>query len=183
MFVCPACDHDIEGSPAVCPSCGVILSLAKAEAGDTIVVRSSELRSVPTPQKKWRSAEIGQDRTLDLQINGTTCTVTVPQDDVLILGREGSSDGPEPDVDLTSYEAVEQGVSRLHAALQLNGDMLVVKDMGSTNGTYVNGQQVRSQWRTVRHLDELRLGRLVMILQFQDGDQDGDDFLASLNLT
>jgi hypothetical protein len=161
----------------------VILSLAKASAEDTIVVQSAELRSVPTPQKKWRSAEIGQDHTLDLQINGATCTITVPQDGILILGRDGSSNGPDPDVDLSSYEAVEQGVSRLHAALQLSGDMLMVKDMGSTNGTYVNGQRVRSQWRTVRHLDELRLGRLVMILQFQDGDQDEDDFFAGLNLT
>jgi len=164
----------------VCPSCGVVLSLAKASTEDTIVVESSELRSLPTPQKKWRSADVGQDHTVDLQINGATCTITIPQDDALILGRGGSYDGPEPDVNLSEYDAAEKGVSRLHAALRLQGDMLTIKDMGSTNGTYVNGQRVRSQWRTVRHLDEIRLGRLTMTLQIQDDDRGEDDLLASL---
>jgi pSer/pThr/pTyr-binding forkhead associated (FHA) protein len=158
----------------------VVLSLATASTEDTIVVESSELRTVPTPQKKWRSADVGQDHTVDLQINGATCTITIPQDDSLILGRGGSYDGPEPDVNLSEYDAVEQGVSRLHAALRLQGDMLMIKDMGSTNGTYVNGQRVRSQWRTVRHLDEIRLGRLTMTLQFQDDNHSKDDFLANL---
>jgi hypothetical protein len=38
---------------------------------------------------------------------------------------------------------VDPGVSRHHAELRVEGDEVVVVDLGSTNGTFVNGQPIR----------------------------------------
>src|SRR5689334_7064282 len=52
------------------------------------------------------------------------------------------------------------GVSRRHAQLSLAGDALVLEDLGSSNGTYVNGVRLTAP----RHLqanDQITLGQNV----------------------
>ncbi len=51
---------------------------------------------------------------------------------------------------------VDPSVSRAHAVLEVRGGEPVVRDVGSTNGTYVNGRRVRSQ--PLRDGDELLFG-------------------------
>jgi pSer/pThr/pTyr-binding forkhead associated (FHA) protein len=46
--------------------------------------------------------------------------------------------------------------SRRHASIAAGPMGAVVTDLGSTNGTYVNGQRVQSQ--TVRHGDLVKIG-------------------------
>lgn len=58
--------------------------------------------------------------------------------------------------DLATYS----GVSRRHAMIVRSGDRLLLSDLGSTNGTYVNDERVDGQLpRTVRAGDRIRLGR------------------------
>lgn len=48
--------------------------------------------------------------------------------------------------DLANDIVVElQGVSRAHACLMVEGTFVSITDMGSTNGTYVNGTRVYAQ--------------------------------------
>ncbi len=51
---------------------------------------------------------------------------------------------------------VDPSVSRAHAVVEVRGGEPVVRDVGSTNGTYVNGRRVRS--RPLRDGDELLFG-------------------------
>jgi hypothetical protein len=46
--------------------------------------------------------------------------------------------GIRPDLDLTPYAGVELGVSRQHALLRPTTSRLLVLDLGSVNGTYLN---------------------------------------------
>jgi pSer/pThr/pTyr-binding forkhead associated (FHA) protein len=52
-------------------------------------------------------------------------------------------------------------VSRRHAVLRRSGGSVIVEDLSSTNGTFVNGERIRSP-RTVRPGDELRVGRTTL---------------------
>jgi predicted component of type VI protein secretion system len=54
------------------------------------------------------------------------------QDGEQVVGREGG--------ELTL--AGESSVSRSHAKISKAGDTITVEDMGSTNGTFVNGQRL-----------------------------------------
>ncbi|MFZ9887298.1 MAG: GGDEF domain-containing protein [Myxococcota bacterium] len=55
----------------------------------------------------------------------------------------------------------EDGVSRNHATVEWRGNDVVVRDLDSTNGTFVNGERVRE--RTLHDGDRLQVGRVTML--------------------
>ncbi|MBU3061340.1 FHA domain-containing protein [Nocardia sp. NEAU-G5] len=55
-----------------------------------------------------------------------------------LIGKRSVSQGVEPDIDL-GIAPVDIGVSRSHARIHLAADGLTVTDLGSTNGTSLNG--------------------------------------------
>jgi pSer/pThr/pTyr-binding forkhead associated (FHA) protein len=61
--------------------------------------------------------------------------------------------GRGPGVDLAFADTQ---MSRQHAALDLTEDGYCVRDLGSTNGTLVNGEKVES--KTLSHGDRMRIG-------------------------
>jgi pSer/pThr/pTyr-binding forkhead associated (FHA) protein len=66
-----------------------------------------------------------------------------------------------PDIDLTPYQAYASGVSRLHAVVKRDSDRVLVMDLGSSNGTYVNGRRINPHVEeTLNHGDILALGKL-----------------------
>lgn len=67
-----------------------------------------------------------------------------------VIGRGATSD-------LVLHEAT---ISRAHALLAFRGEQLFVQDLGSTNGTIVNG--VGTQQADLSEADELKMGRLVL---------------------
>lgn len=61
------------------------------------------------------------------------------------------------------------GISRRHARITWDGQLYWLEDLGSTNGTFLNGQAVRRE--RLRHLDVVTLGRkvdLVFVLRSDD---------------
>lgn len=86
----------------------------------------------------------------------------------LLLGRSDRETGIRPDVDLTLYDGVELGVSRLHALIQKSGGNVMLVDKSSTNGTFLNNYQLLPE---KPHLlgqgDRVTLGSLDMIVYFE----------------
>jgi CheY-like chemotaxis protein len=83
----------------------------------------------------------------------------------MIVGR-GSGVG-EADIDLTPFGAVEAGVSQRHAIILARSRFLTVRDMNSTNGTYLNDVRVpTNQDIPLEHSDRLRFGSLEAQLMF-----------------
>ncbi len=52
-------------------------------------------------------------------------------------------------------------VSREHAELRRHGDVFVIRDLGSSNGTYVNGKPIKEQ--ELASGDQLQLGRTLLL--------------------
>lgn len=91
--------------------------------------------------------------------------MTFPLDiEKLVVGRSRSCD----------IRLREDSVSRLHAALVWRGDELVVEDLGSSNGTFVNGERVLSP-RTVVAGDTVRFGNLRGAVERSDAPPAGAD--------
>ena len=58
-------------------------------------------------------------------------------------------------------------VSRHHSLMRIQGGEVTISDLGSSNGTYVNGTRVLSQ--TVLHTgDEIRVGPCNFVVDMQD---------------
>jgi hypothetical protein len=71
--------------------------------------------------------------------------------------------GRKPEMDIF---LVDPSVSRNHALLDVHGGELVVRDAGSTNGTFVNGERV--QLRALRSGDRIAFGNTEMLVEAQE---------------
>ncbi len=78
-----------------------------------------------------------------------------------VIGRPDESDGFRPEIDTTPFNGRDKGISRRHAEFVILDGQLHVRDLGSTNGTRLNGQllQPRRPYR-LREGDLLQLGNL-----------------------
>ncbi len=98
---------------------------------------------------------------LILEIGKVRLPVSI--DGAVIVGRnQHVSDGqPRSDVDLTPFGAALKGVSRRHVKFTRDHVLIYLTDLGSTNGTLVNGQPILPYARrTLQNGDELQLGQL-----------------------
>jgi pSer/pThr/pTyr-binding forkhead associated (FHA) protein len=64
-----------------------------------------------------------------------------------------------------------EGVSRMHAMLERFGDAWCVRDLGSRNGTFVNGKRIVSE-RALHSGDEIVLGRLRLLFHGPAGGKE-----------
>lgn len=119
------------------------------------------------PVTRWGTASLGAESKIKLMVVGMSEPLVVHLDRPMILGRSDLETGFEVDVDLTPYGAAEHGVSRQHVSLELLRKTVMITDLNSTNGTYLNEQRLLPhQRRVVRDSDEIRLGKLVLRVFF-----------------
>ncbi len=64
-------------------------------------------------------------------------------------------------------------VSRRHARIAVGTDRCVLEDLGSTNGTWVNGDRLEAP-RELVHGDRIRIGRGARVYQFASSDPDAE---------
>lgn len=104
---------------------------------------------------------------IELRIVGTPDMLQLQVKDTMLFGRADAEAGIRPEIDLTPYHGFQNGVSRKHAQLVLKNECLYVRDLGSTNGTLLNGMlcQPETDYR-VRHGDDISLGKLRMQVMF-----------------
>jgi hypothetical protein len=77
------------------------------------------------------------------------------------MGRISEGQPIMPDIDLSPYQAYAAGVSRLHAVIKRDGSRIVFIDLGSANGTYINGKRLTPNVEQVlNHGDIIALGKL-----------------------
>jgi hypothetical protein len=75
---------------------------------------------------------------------------------MVVIGR-----GKQSDIVLA-----EQGISRQHASIQHDPQGWILTDLGSTNGTLLNGQPIRAQeFHLLRPGDRVAIGSSVLLLQ------------------
>jgi pSer/pThr/pTyr-binding forkhead associated (FHA) protein len=77
------------------------------------------------------------------------------------LGRSIEGQAVIPDIDLSTFEAYDHGISRMHAELRVDEEGVYVVDLESANGTILNGKRIQSQVpQPLGHGDILQLGRM-----------------------
>jgi pSer/pThr/pTyr-binding forkhead associated (FHA) protein len=93
-------------------------------------------------------------------INGTTKDKTWEADRLLRIGR------------LATLEVVidDVSISRQHAEVRRAADGWRVRDLGSRNGTFVNGTQLAGADQLLRPNDLLQIARIALRVEFPDGD-------------
>jgi pSer/pThr/pTyr-binding forkhead associated (FHA) protein len=119
-------------------------------------------------QLSKKLATFGEDTILVLSLDGTQTFELKPQVKPIHIGRRDPTSQTPPDVDLTAQGAYQLGVSRHHATLLVNEGVLVVQDMNSRNGTFINGERMPSgQTRPLNPGDELKVGKIALHIAFK----------------
>jgi pSer/pThr/pTyr-binding forkhead associated (FHA) protein len=116
----------------------------QTRAGDSV---SESVSPVLPPTLKVPSGPI-----LLVSLNGRTSSYPITKPETL-LGRSESNDIP----------LAEQTVTGKHAVIRLENKTLTIEDLGSTNGTFVNGERIRSQ--VIKHGDRIKLGQVELTLK------------------
>jgi pSer/pThr/pTyr-binding forkhead associated (FHA) protein len=79
----------------------------------------------------------------------------------LTIGRRDKNNQSIPDIDFADDDGYEKGVSRKHAALAIRQGEYVLKDLGSSNGTFVNHSPlVPHEYILLQHGDKITFGTL-----------------------
>ena len=167
MKTCLYCAHKNREGLMFCEECGQ--SLQGNPVNATLPTRQLEgMDGELSAKATWGTARFGQTSSVVIHIRDATDPIILSPAKRTLLGRLDTNSPQRPDVDLTPYGALEKGVSRVHAAIERSEDTLTIIDMGSSNGTHLNGQKlVPDQPRVLRDGDEIRLGKLVAHIYFK----------------
>jgi hypothetical protein len=181
MIQCPNCNHQEMDGALFCSECGSQIPFRDNQTTQTIrKINSNTLPARPTSGPLENRPHFPGSRPLSdaslkaAEVNSANGAPTVSLHLVesgqivplfgraeFTLGRMAAGQPILPDVDLAPYEAYTLGVSRLHAAIKIIGQSVVISDLGSSNGTRVNGQKIAPQVEfPLKHGDVVTLGKL-----------------------
>jgi hypothetical protein len=160
MIECPNCQHKNVTGALFCAECGAQLdgvetlvtnAITDEQIAEDLKKKSVRPDTMPTPVNSWIS--------LHLMDSGKILPLASRNE--FTLGRLSEGQPIMPDIDLTPYQAYASGVSRLHAVVKRDADRVMVMDLGSSNGTYVNGRRINPHVEeSLSHGDILALGKL-----------------------
>ena len=182
MLACPFCQSPSLMGALFCLQCGyrlssrpiadqrpVMLELAETAAiqvGTVPRAISGSLSPADHPASKPETTNFPIQ--LALRVARQEVRLALASSTDLSLGRVDSlGQAVLPDIDLNPYGGYELGVSRIHASLQREKSQILVTDLGSANGTYVNGQRLEPYSPCpLNHGDRLQFGRLETLVYY-----------------
>jgi len=149
MIICPNCHHKEFPGALFCSECGArlisldYLTTQSIQKTTSDILDESKLGSKPEILKSGTNTQQPeQNAELALFVIDSKQTLQLAGRTEFTLGRIAEGQPILPDVDLSPFEAYAQGVSRLHAALKVHNERVAIMDLGSSNGTRVNGQKI-----------------------------------------
>ncbi len=142
---CPYCGSNfavdsIDKQGIACPSCKQTI-LPEALSQDTVVGIGDTGHKIPADIRVSLSVIEGKD-------TGKTFRIDKP---AFTIGRE------KADLVLNDTQ-----VSRKHASIQFHDRRIILKDLGSTNGTFIGTKQITEE--ELKHLDEITIGDTRMLV-------------------
>lgn len=182
---CPTCGRVNRPGVLICETCGTNLLSGQSETAATkkFVGGDAQPAEKLAEEEKSRLAALlanvirsagaevfDETMLLRLEIDSAPTPILINVKREMSLGRRDPATGTTPDVDLTPYAGYRLGVSRKHAVIRLRDRRLEIQDLGSSNGTYVNGKRLLPHHpETLRDGDEIILGKMTIRVLFQIG--------------
>lgn len=159
MINCPTCQGQQFENTLFCAECGAYLRADKPR--ETNPVDMPDLAAmIATLLKPSSPAEKTASATISLKIGaGREVELIVKRS--IHLGRLDPIANVLPDIDLTEDGGLEKGVSRRHARIIWHQGNIMLEDLGSANGTFINGEKISPFYtEVISDGDLLQLGDL-----------------------
>jgi hypothetical protein len=149
MF-CSQCGHQVPDDANFCPSCGAPVN--RDGAGHEATTASIDIGALDPHHDVEDLPELEPGTGMLVVVRGPNAGSR------FLLDRPATTIGRHPDSDIFLDDVT---VSRRHAEVVLVDEGVLVKDLGSLNGSYVNGERVDE--RTLTSGDEVQIGRFKLL--------------------
>lgn len=162
MIICSNCKHANMTGAMFCAECG-----AQLIGRDTLITQTIASDNLGKMSKR-ESGELshpieGEDAWANLHLLDTGQVLPLSSRNEFTMGRISEGQPIMPDIDLSPYQAYAAGVSRLHAVIKLIGSSIIFMDLGSANGTFLNGNRLApNEEHPLKHGDIISLGKMRM---------------------
>lgn len=119
----------------------------------------SRFRSITYEPTSVMNTQQLKETKVSLKLTASGQQISSTNQSELIVGRAHKSS--MPDIDLEPYGGTKAGVSRRHGRLIRKDNRWFVEDMGSTNGTFINGTRLAPNTLTaLQKGDVIRFGQI-----------------------
>ncbi len=165
---CYNCGKPHAAGAVACPACWIVFS-ASFDLSSQVDIKDFTPMLEPMSTSSRNVGSLPETMTtIILEVDGVH--LLVPPAETVIVGRFSSSGHEQPTLDLSRFGAHEKGVSRRHVRIWRRGTLVYVADIGSTNGTWLNGQRLMVNGECLlRDGDELRLSHLTLRVKYISG--------------
>jgi hypothetical protein len=171
--ICPFCGHKNPVGVLVCDSCGKVIS------GDTIGttyrldlpdnLREEQRTAVQQVNLNDRKLDFPPGGTFAIQIREVEAPLIFQPDssNALLIGRRNNENTFKPEIDFYPFAGYLLGVSRKHALIYRQGTRLMLEDLGSSNGTFINGVRLKpNEPHPIFDGAEISIGNLHFTISF-----------------
>jgi pSer/pThr/pTyr-binding forkhead associated (FHA) protein len=160
MIKCPFCNSVYPENTLFCEECGSYLAPGNGQATDP-------LTGPIGGDSQSRDSERRPTKTLILSIEDGG-RIELPLSKEVIIGRLDAGRAIFPDVDLTSEDGMDRGVSRRHARISLREGQVFVEDLNSLNGTFLNATRLVPELPyPLKDGDQVQFGKLLVIIHLK----------------
>ncbi len=166
MIICPFCQTPHVDNTLFCDECGTYL--LDEETRDTFPLLEEDTPEILGAQKNTPNTEKASAKphahippTVILSLDTPKKQLEITLEKTIYLGRLDPTANIYPEIDFTDINGLEQGISRQHARLLFKEGQLYIEDLGSINGTVLNGHRLMAYLpEPLNDGDSLVLGRL-----------------------
>jgi hypothetical protein len=160
VIVCANCKQTNMAGSVFCSECGSALIASEAANTQNIETVSAGRTARPKhPPPAVPAPPSDNWATLHLLDTGRVLPLT--EHNEFTMGRSIEGQSMIPDVDLSPYDAYARGVSRLHAVIKREIGQVVLVDLDSANGTFINGRRLTpKEDHVLANGDVIALGKL-----------------------
>ncbi len=168
MQTCPKCANKEQGGALFCSKCGESLVAtqvsgvtAPGEKPTIDTIDSSVIQSLTKSSKIDTSVNVA----LAVKVEGRDLVIRIQKTDYT-FGRAALGQAVIPDFDLTPYDGLAKGVSRIHAMIVTTEKEIFLRDLTSINGTQINGIRLSPNMDyPIKAGDMINFGRLIISIK------------------
>lgn len=161
---CDTCGHSLPALLAWPPRSSAPVPQEPAEQLPTREAEVTEELEEPEESELTEVDDEQSERQPHLRLQLTTgIIIDLGDRKRILIGRKDG--GQKPEVDLTPYGGIEQGVSRQHAVITFDNGRYYIEDLNSVNETLLNSSRLfPRQPYPLKHNDQLQFGALIVIV-------------------
>lgn len=144
MITCPFCQATHVANTIFCSECGHYLLKVDNQRTEIVEVGKIDIASDTqmSHQKPASSSMPTQPVILQFMVIQQQRVIETILEHEILIGRTDANSTPFPTVDLSTAGLMAKSVSRRHARVIKRDSEIVLEDLGSINGTFINGEKL-----------------------------------------